>query len=456
MSLNRSRRNVLWMFLCLPMLCPVAVKALIPRIVNGTPTGDYPSTAFVIFYQSASQATVSGFCSGTLIGCHTVLTAGHCVCSDAADNFATCVATGIADPRTINVFLPHVGLLPVERITLHPQYEFGVQGDIALLFLAEPADAVPPAALNDRHPLPRGAKGTVVGYGTTRAGFRSVDDTGIKRAGAVSFSACPTDIPSATNVCWSFLGSGANACAGDSGGGLFLASDGPEILAGVISGGTSVDCQAPDQSFGTSVAAHLAWIREQVGSDLGSPCDSSALVGGASIRTTFWQAELSPMNRSAEWTFEVPPNAAELRVTFNGQSGSQGSFTSVNNDFDLYVLPPNTAAVQAAACEDLNPYNFGACRISQPAAGPWRIRIQHVQGQGPAQATATLLLDALSCPADCDHDGTVAVAELIRAVSIAVGETSSATCEAADLDANGQVTIDEIVRGVQAALNGCS
>lgn len=449
-------RNVAWLLpLLLPPL-PSIGATLLPRVVNGTPTGDYPAAALVTFFQTAGQSTVSGFCSATLIGCHTVLTAGHCVCSDSADNYASCLAGGVADPRTIRVLIPHVGLLAVQAVRLHPEYEFGVRGDLALLSLGEPADGVPPAGLNDQIELASGTKATVVGYGTTRSGFRAVDDTGIKRAGPVTFSDCPPDIPSATNLCWSFLGDGANACAGDSGGGLLLASDGPEILAAVVSGGTSGDCQAPDQSFGTSVAAHLEWIREQVGGELGVACDAAGLVGRDPTRTMFWQTELTSAHRAENWSVDVAPGATELRVTFNGQTRSAGGFNATSNDFDLLVLPPNAAGTNDAACEDLSPHNFGACRIPHPEPGRWTIRLERVQGQGPVQVTATLLSRPHSCPSDCDRNGTVDIAELVRSVSIALGEIDLSACDAADLDGDGQVTIDEVVQAVQVALSGCS
>jgi Ca2+-binding EF-hand superfamily protein len=58
------------------------------------------------------------------------------------------------------------------------------------------------------------------------------------------------------------------------------------------------------------------------------------------------------------------------------------------------------------------------------------------------------------CPGDCDADGTVSIAELIRGVRIALGSTDEA-CAAVDLDANGTVTVSELVRAVRAALDGC-
>ncbi len=59
------------------------------------------------------------------------------------------------------------------------------------------------------------------------------------------------------------------------------------------------------------------------------------------------------------------------------------------------------------------------------------------------------------CAGDCDGDGTVNVAELIRAVNIALDALPISQCTAVDADGNGSVTIDELVRAVGSALQGC-
>ncbi len=61
---------------------------------------------------------------------------------------------------------------------------------------------------------------------------------------------------------------------------------------------------------------------------------------------------------------------------------------------------------------------------------------------------------SLSCAGDCDGDGEVSVAELIRGVRIALGE-SDASCTAFDTDEDGEVTVNELVSAVRAALDGC-
>lgn len=59
------------------------------------------------------------------------------------------------------------------------------------------------------------------------------------------------------------------------------------------------------------------------------------------------------------------------------------------------------------------------------------------------------------CAGDCDGDGQVTVAELIRGVRIALGEAPVSECDAMDGDGDGAVSVAELVRAVRAALEVC-
>lgn len=61
----------------------------------------------------------------------------------------------------------------------------------------------------------------------------------------------------------------------------------------------------------------------------------------------------------------------------------------------------------------------------------------------------------LPCGGDCDHTGTVTVDELIRGVSILLGESAVGACAAVDSDGDGSVTVEELVGAVANALTGC-
>ena len=63
--------------------------------------------------------------------------------------------------------------------------------------------------------------------------------------------------------------------------------------------------------------------------------------------------------------------------------------------------------------------------------------------------------EPVACVADCNGDGTVDIAELVRAVQIVLGILSLDDCRDADFDGDEQVTIDELVAAVGAAIRPC-
>src|SRR5262249_45120125 len=56
-----------------------------PRIANALETQQFPSVGYFLIQTFGG----TGFCSGTLIGCNTFLTAAHCVCTDSSGNTLT-------------------------------------------------------------------------------------------------------------------------------------------------------------------------------------------------------------------------------------------------------------------------------------------------------------------------------------------------------------------------------
>jgi ELWxxDGT repeat protein len=63
-------------------------------------------------------------------------------------------------------------------------------------------------------------------------------------------------------------------------------------------------------------------------------------------------------------------------------------------------------------------------------------------------------LTAAACVGDCDGDGGVTIAELVRLVGVALGLPSSGPC-AVGGEPGAAVTIDRLVRAVGNALDGC-
>jgi sugar lactone lactonase YvrE len=60
-----------------------------------------------------------------------------------------------------------------------------------------------------------------------------------------------------------------------------------------------------------------------------------------------------------------------------------------------------------------------------------------------------------ACPGDCNGDDTVAAAELVSCVNVALGKTPLRRCGAADESGDSGVTIDELLLAVEASMAGC-
>ena len=61
---------------------------------------------------------------------------------------------------------------------------------------------------------------------------------------------------------------------------------------------------------------------------------------------------------------------------------------------------------------------------------------------------------AVACPGDCNGDGTITVDELVRGVSVALGDTS-ARCSTLDQNDDDEVTVDELTTAINTALSVC-
>lgn len=60
------------------------------------------------------------------------------------------------------------------------------------------------------------------------------------------------------------------------------------------------------------------------------------------------------------------------------------------------------------------------------------------------------------CPGDCNHDGAVAVDDLLTLVDIAAGRQTATACGSGDRNVDGRITVDEIIAAVDLAGGSCS
>jgi len=344
-----------------------------PRIVNGVPEPAFPSVGALLAGFDAD--TASAWCSGTLIGCETFLTAAHCV-------------EGIG-PARFQVFVPSAGMLAVTSIAMHPGFDFPA-GDIAVLKLAAPVNGVAPSRIATAGPPPFGSPGTIVGFG--RSGGAS-NDYGLKRSGKVVTAPC-TSIPSpgddSTSVCWRFTdplgppGSDSNTCNADSGGPLFVDLGAGEVVAGVTSGGTSESCLPADDSYDANVFTYSGFIQTEGGPDLArARCGDLPQVGAPGMSVLAFSGDLSAASPSGTHTFQVPAGTTVLRVAMNAIDDGA-------SDFDLYVKAAATPTPSDFDCRRNGPNQYGICELAEPAAGTWHVLVSRFRGAGTYQLTVSL------------------------------------------------------------------
>jgi hypothetical protein len=358
-----------------------------PRIVNGVLTSGLPAVAAVL--TPANPASAATWCSATLIGCETVLTAAHCVCPTSG---ASCQSgTGAPDPGDFVVFLQHAGFFAVADIDVHPDYAFPV-ADVAVLKLAAPVPGIPPVPINTLSGVPFGTAGTIAGFG--RAGGLSFD-YGLKRVGEVETAACGAGVSDVTSVCWEFAspigppGTDSNTCNGDSGGPLFVDIGDGVVVAGITSGGSSSSCTAFDQSYDASVYEYRDYIADKGGADIENvSCGAGSQVGDDVVVTGFSGSVSSGVPTQVH-SFSVPAGAQRLVVTMNASEAG-------GSDFDLYVKHGSPPTPASHDCKADGEGQFGACAFGAPAAGTWWVRVDRFSGGGTYQVTASVF------PSPCD------------------------------------------------------
>ncbi|MBZ0111488.1 MAG: trypsin-like serine protease [Thermoanaerobaculia bacterium] len=366
-------------------------------IVNGVAVVTHPTTVAIV--DSNNQT----FCTGTLIGCNTVLTAAHCVCEGTGSD---CQAggPGLAPAGSIGVFAQHGGFRGVSNIQVRDNYEFAVTGDVALLELSSPMTGIQPTPINQTANLDHDTAAEIVGFGNVEDIFNT--GRGIKRRGFLNTTAC-TGVPEAPHICWEFRaplgapGSNSNTCQGDSGGPLFVNFGSGPVVAGVTSGGNG--CLAPDDSFDANVFFERDWITSHALSPLGElSCGDLPSVFSPGTSVTFGEGNLTGVivNNAA---FTVPADTALLRVALNGATESLLG----PNDFELLLnrgsQPTNTPS---DTCRGLNIGTNEFCEIPNPTPGTWWVGAIPASGGGEYQLVITTF--AGTPPTACVRDENTA------------------------------------------------
>lgn len=113
-------------------------------------------------------------------------------------------------------------------------------------------------------------------------------------------------------------------------------------------------------------------------------------------------------------------------------------------------LPCPGGGIGPGFCIGFGPDGACVCVPECPTAPPTPVATATVSPTPPETPTLG------SCAGDCDHNGRVTVDEILRMVSVALGESLLSECQPGDSNSDGLISVDEIIGAVNAALNGCS
>ena len=391
-----NSRGLAAVALCISLVVPALARAEVlyldgagPRIVNGLRSQGFPTTGALLF--GGNPATATTYCSGTMIGCETFLTAAHCV----ADNL---------NPASYTVFLQHGGVYSVSGIEVHQSYSFPV-ADLALIKLSSPVSGISPTPIDTVGGHANGTGGMIAGFGRTGGGSF---DYGVKRFGAIEVDSCIFGVSNTTSICWNFTnpvaaaGADSNTCNADSGGPLFIDNGTDLVLAGVTSGGNSSDCMAFDNSFDTRISFYASYLQAAGGADLANTsCGGIPQVGDADVEVVALEGALDGSTPQQTHSFDVDPGSMVLRVTLN-------AIDDGISDFNLYVragVPPTTTNYDCAVDGS---GQYGGCEFNNPSGGMWHVLVDRSSGAGAYQVTATSFGTFCSDPANdglaCDDD----------------------------------------------------
>ena len=113
-------------------------------------------------------------------------------------------------------------------------------------------------------------------------------------------------------------------------------------VTGVTSGGDSIDCLPPDNSFDADIYFYRAWIQNQGGGDLASThCGTIPQIGETGATVFAASGTLDPTTPEGHHAFTMPPGTYDLRIALN-------AIDDGFSNFDLYVKagnPPTPTSV---------------------------------------------------------------------------------------------------------------
>lgn len=215
-----------------------------PFIINGIPTDAFPAVGIV------GEASVGGFCTGTLIGPQHVLTAAHCA--------QAILDVGSEDSGTFEVGGRIYRTVAVEIFPTYNDQLF--TDDVAVLVLADPVEDIEPMLISDVPPE-IGEMVTIVGFG----GQGTAEDGSDGSFGSKAVGMVAVDRVNDTEFSWDFDDPDeSNPAPGDSGGPVLIDAGDTLLIAGIVSSGTVSNAGLRDTNFNMRVDAYGDWIVDTV------------------------------------------------------------------------------------------------------------------------------------------------------------------------------------------------
>uniref|UniRef100_A0A3P9PSZ2 ST14 transmembrane serine protease matriptase a n=1 Tax=Poecilia reticulata TaxID=8081 RepID=A0A3P9PSZ2_POERE len=234
------------------------------RIVGGEDAaqGEFPWQVSLHFQ------TYGHVCGASIISENWLVTAAHCVQSDAKPAKWE-VYLGLHDQRKIESFVVKRKL---KQIISNPNYNPNTfNNDIALMELDSPikfSDYIQPICLpNNDYKVPVGETVFITGFGATREGGTAAKVLQKAEVRIINYSECNKLMSyrlTSKMFCAGVLTGGVDACQGDSGGPLNILEGDYMLLAGVVSWGDGC-ARRNKPGIYTTVSEFRGWIKEKTG-----------------------------------------------------------------------------------------------------------------------------------------------------------------------------------------------